>query len=626
LLSLHANATVSRHVIVDALWGDKPPRSAIGIVHTYVSRLRSVLKIGRELDDGFLVRDRMGYRLNLADDQLDLLVFRRLVEGARQARAAGDAEQACGVYERALGLWRSEPLADIEVLQGDPAVVALSHELAAVVLEYGDVASGAGWHDRVVPHLRALTARDPLDEASHARLLVALAGCGRQAEALRDYEELRQRLDEQLGVSPGAALRTALGMILRQEIPAQTQGRDSSALRLGPVDAWVPAFQLPAASADFTGRAIERETVISALFPCGGHPGVPVVAVSGPPGVGKTSLALYAAHKIRAKFPDGQLWVQLGGASARPRESGDVLGELLRALGTHGSAIPDGCSERAVCYRSRLADRKVLVVVDDAASAAQVRPMLPGTPGCALLVTSRSRLEDLDGAHLMPLDVMTPEDAADLLVRIIGRPRVASERGAAAELVQACGALPLALRVAAAKLAARPSWPLPAMVRRLAGERDRLRELEAGDLSVRASIASSYESLPEGPRRAFRLLALLGPSDFAEWVISALLGEPDARDVTGELVGRSLLTPLGVDATGEPRYRLHDLLRDYAAERLDDEPAASKNEAMDRLISGWLQLAPARGWPSAARALLPASCCRPTTRHSYQGGSRTADR
>jgi tetratricopeptide (TPR) repeat protein len=189
----------------------------------------------------------------------------------------------------------------------------------------------------------------------------------------------------------------------------------------------------------------------------------------------------------------------------------------------------------------------------------------------------------------MPLDVLPPGDAAGLLSRIVGAGRVAAEIDATGELVAACGALPLALRIAGAKLAARPSWPLAAMVRRLASTHDRLRELQAGDLSVRASVASSYESLPERPRRAFRLLALLGPADFAEWVVGALLGEPDASDVTSELVSRSLLTPLSADATGEPRYRLHDLLREYAAEGLDSEPG--RDEALERLLAGWLQLA-----------------------------------
>ena len=587
LLALHPNENVPRHSIVDALWGERPPRSAIGIVHTYVSRLRSVLGSAQDPDGEFLVRDRIGYRLILADDQLDLLLFQRLVENARATRAAGNIGQACGDLEQALGLWRGEPLADIGILHDHPTVIALAEERTAATLEYADAASSAGWHDHALPHLRVLARRDPLDEAVHARLVIALAGAGRQAEALRTYQELQRRLDEELGMLPGTVLRAAHAKVLHQQIPPPA----GSAGPEGTARPWVPVFHLPAAPADFTGRAAECERLITAVSPGSDQPGVPLVAISGLPGVGKTSLALYAAHKVRAQFPDGQLWVQLSGASACPREVGEVLGELLRALGVYESAIPDDDSERAVCYRSCLAGRRVLVVADDAAMAAQVRPLIPGTAGCALLVTSRARLEGLDAAHLMPLDVMTPDDAVSLLTRIVGSHRAAAEPRAAGELVQACGLLPLAVRIAATKLAARPPWPLAAMVRRITGHSGRLCELETGDLSVRASIASSYKSLPDQPRRAFRLLARLGPADFAEWVIAALLDEEDAADVTDELVGRSLLTPLGTDSTGEPRYRLHDLLREYAAERLDDQPDNGQNDALGRLFDSWLQLA-----------------------------------
>jgi DNA-binding SARP family transcriptional activator len=563
LLAQAAGAPVQREAIVDALWGQEPPRSSAVIVQTYISRLRSRLPDGREY---LPETDGSGYRLVLAPEELDLLMFRRLAE---RARTAADAE----AFEQALSLWRGQALADVGALRYHPAVSALAAEHAAVVLDYAD-AGGA----QVLPHLRTLTTWDPLNEGAHARLIIALASADRQAEALRVYEQVSRRLDEELGVLPGPALCAAPARVLRQDIPAGH-----------PADAWQPVCQLPAAPADFTGRAAEYAELVAAIDPGSGHPGVPVVAISGPPGIGKTSLALYAAHKIRERFPDGQLWVQLAGASARPRDPGEVLGELLRALGLPGSAIPEDYSERAVCYRSRLAGRRLVVVADDAASAAQVRLLLPGTVGCALIVTSRSRMEDLDGAHLMPLDVLPPGDAAGLLSRIVGAGRVAAEVDATGELVAACGALPLALRIAGAKLAARPSWPLAAMVRRLASTHDRLRELQAGDLSVRASVASSFESLPERPRRAFRLLALLGPVDFAEWVVGALLGEPDASDVTSELVSRSLLTPLSADATGEPRYRLHDLLREYAAEGLDSEPG--RDEALERLLAGWLQLA-----------------------------------
>jgi DNA-binding SARP family transcriptional activator/tetratricopeptide (TPR) repeat protein len=559
LLAVNAGLPVSLDAITDMLWAEQPPASAPAIVQTYVSRLRTLLG-----GSGRLTRDGGAYRLHVADEELDLLAFRRLVAAER--------------HEQALDLWRGEPLADIDVLRGHPALTALPAEHAAAVLAYFDAAAS---YDGVLPHLRALAAHSPLDEAVRSRLMIALASTGHQAEALETYEDLRRLLDEELGVHPGPALREAHVRVLRQEVSTPEI----------PEAGWLPLFQLPAAPGDFTGRAPERARLTAALTEPGG---VPVAAVSGAPGVGKTALALQVAHALRAQFPDGQLWVHLAGTSARPRDPGEVLGEFLRALGAHGSSIPPSLSERAVCYRSRIADRRILIVADDAASAEQVRPLIPGTAGCALLVTSRSCLESLAGARLLPLDVLSASDAAGLLTAMVGADRVRASSEAVASLIQACGSLPLALRIAGAKLAARPSWPLVVLARRISGAQDRLAELESADLSVRASIASSYQSLPERSRRAFALLSLLGPADFAEWVVGALLGEPDAAGVVNSLTDQSMLTALGPDATGEPRYRLHDLLRDFAAEQLAaqslDGDLPGPDDGLDRLLHAWLQL------------------------------------
>jgi DNA-binding SARP family transcriptional activator/tetratricopeptide (TPR) repeat protein/transcriptional regulator with XRE-family HTH domain len=358
-----------------------------------------------------------------------------------------------------------------------------------------------------------------------------------------------------------------------------------------PAREWLAAFQLPAAPADFTGRAAESRRLTGLLVGRNAGPGVPLVVVSGSPGAGKTSLALHVAHTVRARFGDGQLWVHLAGTSVRPRDPGEVLGEFLRALGAPGSAIPADLAGRTAYYRSWLAGRRVLVVADDAAGVSQVQPLLPGTARCAMVVTSRARLEGLDGAHLLPLDVMTAGDAVGVLAKIVGEDRIAAEPAAADQLVQACGGLPLALRITGAKLATRPSWPLSVMAAKLTGAQDRLGQLESAEASVRASIASSYRSLPERARRGFGLLALLGPVEVAEWALAAMLGEPQAAGVVAELERCSLLTAVGADATGEPRYRLHDLLREFAAERVACEPAADRDIALRRALEGWLQLA-----------------------------------
>lgn len=562
LLALAYGDPVRLDTFVDVLWRETPPVSAAGIVHTYISRLRRTLQPPADDTGGRrLVHDGTGYRMRVADNELDLLNFRSLVAAAHSASLAGDVDCACDTYERALILWRGEPVADIDALQGHPVVVALGNERAAVILDYADVAAASGWQERALPHLRGLAARRRLDELVHAQLMIGLASSGHQAEALQVFEDLRRRLDQELGVLPGAELREAHDKVLHQDVRRQPA--------YGPErERWLPLFQLPAAPADFTGRAAEVKRLVAAITPRPNQPGVPLSVVSGPPGVGKTALALYAAHTASSEFPDGQLWVHLAGVSANPRYPGDALSELLRSLGVPGSAIPRGLQERAACYRSRLAGLRILVVADDAATVDQLAPLMPGTPGCALLVTSRSHLDGLDGAQLMMLDIMTAEDAMSLLSQMAGRNRVAAEMDAANALIKTCGALPLAIRIIGARLAARPSWPLSLMARQLASANTRLRELESGSLSVRASIASSYAALSERARRAFRLLALLSPGDFPEWVISALLGEQQAPEVAGELEGRSMLTVAGADAVGEPCYRLHVLLWCFAAERL----------------------------------------------------------
>jgi DNA-binding SARP family transcriptional activator len=584
LLALAGGDLVPLWSVIDAVWPEEPPPSAAGIVHSYVSRLRRVL--GKADSAQVLVRDGAGYRLNVTAAELDLLGYRDLVAGADAAQAGGDVEAAAGMYERAFGMWRREPLSDVAALREHPALVALADRHRASVLAHAGIVTGDGQPGRALPFLRAVCASRPLDEEPHSVLMTALAGAGRQAEALAVYGEARQRLADQLGVDPGIEMQAVHARILKQNIPVMA----------GKASGGRSPFQLPALPADFTGRAAETTSLVEILVPAPDQPGVPLAVVTGPPGAGKTTLALRAAHALAAQFPDGQLWVHLAGTSVRPREPGEVLGEFLRTLGMHGSAVPATMAERAACYRSRLAGHRVLVVADDACAAGQVLPLLPGSPGCALLVTSRSAMEGLDGARLLPLGMMPAADGVELLGRIAGADRAAAEPEAAASLVQACGGLPLALRIAGARLAARPSWSLGMLANRISNVGSKLRELESPDLSVRTSIASSYSELPSAVGRAFRLLAVHGAADFAEWVVAAVCGvsEPDGAAILTELVSRSLVMPLSADATGEPRYRLHDLLREFASEKLSEqEPPAAVRAATGRLLDAWLQLAAA---------------------------------
>jgi DNA-binding SARP family transcriptional activator len=619
LLALHGGAVVSHDTFTQALWEGEPPPTATAMVQTYISRIRAALETGPSRDprQELLPRTGDGYRLRTDGVGLDLRESEGLIGQARAALTAGRAEAACGLFEQALDLWHEEPLADVGLLRRHPAVVRLQALHAGAVVEHAETAVARGWYGRAVPRLYALIERAPLDEGAHACLMIALAGTGQQGAALELYQQIRVRLDDELGVRPGRSLTDAHLRVLRREVPAARtaaslgdgtapragHGVTTAAATPGPAaDDTAPAapeivmpdggpFQLPPAVADFTGREPQIARLRAWLLPAGGQPGVPVVVISGPPGAGKSALMLHTSQVLRRSFPDGQLWARLDGASECPRDPGEVLGEWLRALGVHGSAVPDRVEERASLYRSRLADRRMLIAADDAESAAQVLPLLPGTAGCAVVVTSRRQLADLAGARLLALGPLSKAEATDLLGRIAGPHRVTAEAQAAGDLVAACGRLPLAVRVAGAKLATLQSAPIAALAKTLATERRRLDVLRVGDLSVRASIASGYLSLSEPARQAFRLLGLLGPCDVAEWVIAALLDQRDATAVVEELTDFSMVSVVSAIGTGQARYRLHDLLRDYAAVEALSLPDADRNAALARAHNGWLQLA-----------------------------------
>jgi tetratricopeptide (TPR) repeat protein/transcriptional regulator with XRE-family HTH domain len=388
-------------------------------------------------------------------------------------------------------------------------------------------------------------------------------------------------------IGTGPALAQARQGALWHDLPAAT----TLPLAAGGTGDTSPVCQLPPTVADFTGREPQIRQLVELLAGDGDRLGVPIAVIAGLPGAGKTALAVQVAHRVRHAFPDGQLWVPLEGATGRPREPGEVLGELIRALGVPGPGVPASIPERASLYRSLLAGRRVLVLADDAAAADQIQPLLPGTGQSAVLVTSRSDLAGPPGSRLIQIDPLTPGESVQLLERIIGRKRVAAEPEAAAELASACGQLPLAVRIAGARLAARTSWQLSALASRMTRARRRLDELDTGSMSVRASVSQSYRALEDPAQRAFRRLALLDAAELTEWQVAALLGLGDAGQVVNQLADSSLLTAAGIDTVGQPRYRLHDLVRDYAAERLADEPVDEQDAALNRVIAGWLRLA-----------------------------------
>ncbi len=569
--------TATAGELIDAFWGEDPPSQALATIRTYASRLRKIL--GQET----LVSESGGYALRIGRGALDLTLAQDLVTEAEKARAAGDRVQARTLINKVLGLWDGEALASVPGPYAENQRTRLEEWRLSLTEARLDLDLEVGSHAEAVSELTALTAAHPLRERLRELLMVALYRSGRQAEALAVYADTRRLLSEELGVDPRPELAQLQQRILRADEELARPADEPA-----PAPAPLRPAQLPATVPDFTGRDSFVRDLGAQLATAEGSV-MAVSALAGIGGVGKTTLAVHVAHQARPHFPDGQLYVDLQGAGARAAEPETVLGSFLRALGTAESAIPGTLDERAALYRSTLDGRRILVLLDNAHDAAQIRPLLPGTPGCAALVTSRVRMVDLAGAHLVDLDVMSPDEALQLFTRIVGTERVGAEREAALDVVAACGFLPLAIRIAASRLAARRTWTVSVLAAKLADERRRLDELQAGDLAVKATFELGYGQLEPGQARAFRLLGLADGPDISLAAAAALLNldAHTAEDLLEALVDTSLL-----ESAAAGRYRYHDLVRLYAracAER--DEQEAEREAALSRLLDFYLATA-----------------------------------
>ncbi|WP_405881621.1 NB-ARC domain-containing protein [Streptomyces sp. NBC_01384] len=585
-LLLREGRTATAGELIDALWGEEPPSQALAAVRTYASRLR------KALDPGVLISESGGYaiRLSGSESTLDLAQAQETAADAEKAKHSGDLHTARDLLNQALGRWDGEPLASVPGPYAETQRARLEEWRLQLLESRLDMDLEQGCHAEAVSELTALTAAHPLRERLRELLMLALYRSGRQAEALAVYADTRRLLADELGVDPRAGLKELQQRILK----ADPGLAEPSAPVAEPAAAPVRPAQLPATVTDFTGRASfvrELSDVLAAASSDAGEGRVMAVsALAGIGGVGKTTLAVHVAHQARSAFPDGQLYVDLQGAGQRAAEPETVLGAFLRALGTADSSIPDSLEERSALYRSVLDGRRVLVLLDNARDAAQVRPLLPGTEGCAALVTSRVRMVDLAGAHLVDLDVMSPEEALQLFTKIVGEERVASEREAALDVVAACGFLPLAIRIAASRLAARRTWTVSVLAAKLGDERRRLDELQAGDLAVKATFELGYGQLEPAQARAFRLLGLADGPDISLAAAAAVLDLPidDTEDLLESLVDTSLL-----ESAAPGRYRYHDLVRLYAracAER-DEQPPSERDAAMSRLLDFYLATA-----------------------------------
>ncbi|WP_086661593.1 AfsR/SARP family transcriptional regulator [Lentzea kentuckyensis] len=551
LLAANAGRVVGVDRIVDVVWGEEPPDNARSSLYTYVSTLRRAL--------GDVIGKRGGgYQFSAPRDQVDLHIFIQLVEEGRALLADGSPAEAVRRLDVALDLWRGPALADVQGAWGEAERTRLEELRLVTVQDAAEAKLGLDRGESLVVGLTAAVAEHPLRERLRGLLMRALHQAGRQADALACYGEGRAVLLEELGVEPGPELRAAHERVLRSddgETPAAPLSKRPD--------------QLPFGIGDFTGRGREANRLTRRL-----REGARLCVISGKPGVGKSALAVHVAHDVGDHFPDGRLFADLGGLQPVRAEPTDVLAKFLRALGVANAAIPDAVEERAQLYRTLLADRRVLVVLDDATDERQVRPLLPGGHRCALLVTSRQRLDALGGASHLGLDVFGDEEAVELLGRVAGVDRVGADREQALRIARLCGNLPLALRIAAARLAARSLWPLRRLADRLMDQRDVLRELRVGDLEVRGSFALSYDGLPVRERVALRRLGLLGVPDFGSWIVAALLDcpVPEAEDTVERLVDAQFVDMSMVG--GMVRYHLHDLVRAFARERGEAEESS----------------------------------------------------
>jgi DNA-binding SARP family transcriptional activator len=572
-----------------AVWGEKPPGSARRQVAICVSRIRRALAVAGATEQAIAT---CGPGYLISGGVLDALRAEQLASQAKAARAAGRPAAAAELLTAALSLWRGTALQDIGRPFAEIEATRLEERRTALAAELIDLKLDLGRHEELIGELFSLVAADPLRERFRAQLMLALYRSGRLAEALEVYRCGRQRLVESLGLEPGAGLKQLHQAMLRADPVLAV-----------PRPAWqhatVPAQLAPDVAA-FTGRAAELDGLdklaASAEVHGGPAPGPPPVAViSGMAGVGKTGLAVHWSHRLVRRFPDGQLFADLRGYDMHeePLAPATVLGRFLRALGVPAREIPPP-AERPALFRTVVTGRRMLIVLDNARTAEQVRPLLPGSGTCFVLTTSRARLDELvahDGAWLCRLDALDRGEAAGLVARMCGKPVDAATADRIAAL---CGRLPLALRIAAAQLAARPYLTAAELAERLGDEQRRLHELSGSELGVRASIGLSYRDLPTPAAGLFRQLGMLDAADFAAWLAVALAdtSEPAAADLLDQLAAAGLLEPVGIDVAGQLRYRLHDLTRLFAREQaLTADTATARAEAMRRVLGAALYLA-----------------------------------
>ncbi|MET9628375.1 BTAD domain-containing putative transcriptional regulator [Lentzea sp. NPDC006480] len=522
VLAVECGRIVPVDRLIDLIWGEEPPPQARKSLQVHISSLRRA---------GLPVEHRAaGYVLSAEPENVDLHLFRKLVS---QANDEPDLKVKAETLNRALKLWRGTPVVFAQTLD--------VQRLAAAE-QWVDAELALGRHAELIDPVGVFVAEYPLAEKLRGQLMTALARAGRRADAMRVFRETRKILVDELGVEPGEQLQ----QLYRDVLEGARESRRN---------------YLPRDAGDFTGR--DRE--LGRLLDSDGG----VWWIEGPAGVGKSALAVHAAHRLADRYPDGQLFVDLHSPSG-------ALDSLLRAMDVPSERIPESAEERAALWRATVSGRRVVIVLDGVTSVSQVRPLLPGSPGCLTLITSRSRLCGLEGVRRIPLDVLSSDEAVTLLKRILGDDRVSDEPDQAQEVARLCGYLPLAVRITGARLAGRAHWPVSKLVRRLSDERSRLDELVADDLAVRSSLELTYRALDENVRQAYRIFGFLGLPEVPSFLWVHLLDE----DVLDQLVDARLL-----DVIGSARYRMHELVRLHARELAEaEDPQREREDVVRRAV------------------------------------------
>lgn len=554
MLLLDADKVVSADRLLEAMWDDEPPVTARRQLHNAVAALRRSFGAAKHI----VVKDGPGYRITVTAQDVDAHRFTTMVAAASAAAATGRTTAAVELLEAALGLWDgpalsglNSPVFEIVAARFEESRLSAAERLIGLRLEGGDAAA-------VVPQLGELVSRHPLREETRKLLMLALHRCGRTADALTAYEQGRRLLRDELGVDPGASLRELYERILRDDLPRRAPARTTPGGR---------SF-LPYDTAHFTGRADELR-FLTGCRPAG--TALSIVAIDGMAGVGKTTLAVRLAHQLAQHFPEGHLFVDLHGHTAgqEPLEPGAALERLLLDFGLTPAQIPRDTGQRAARWRAEVAERRVLVVLDNALDAGQVRPLLPGTGKAQVIITGRRRLAGLDGVTSRSLDVFPARDAAALFTRVAGADRTAHRPDAVAEVVALCGHLPLAVGIAAWRFHNRPAWSLEDLVFRLRDPAGRLAELRLGDRSVASQFEVSYRNLSAGQRRLLRVLGCTAHpgEEFDAGTAALLLDQPvaEAERLLEELFDAHLLRQR---AAG--RYHFHDLVQEHARTKADE--------------------------------------------------------